>query len=534
VGSVACSPCGRPGVRPEYGTPTVVRGNRKVLEKDRHGCLRLMNNPDDRFGDSEEECNPCPDVTDVVDPEADEVCEPMPECDPPGSSSSSTSSSNQLGAMLSAAAPVVRATGDSLGDISRAASAYAGVGDSGGGKGRCGDRCYPEIDPVPDMPRQHCQQVTRVAPTRVTVCASLQGPRLDPYPAVPRPYRQLYSNAFGSFAAGLAACSTRNVDYFYFSDSERDFVANDGSIHINPKKGLILDASSFSVTYSPADQGDEVTFSAAGYLDRFKLWLNHPSQHPYPHWCGQLRYEVCMAAATTNTNPNLAKGPYQPPAAYDTTAGFITDPESDPRVACSGPTFTTSDNYQIMFGITSGATYAIWQYLPFERESSTTTTGALRASFVGAKYVKRNNAAAPLSKVHKYGLAFDKHKRTAHWYIDDVEVHQVGDLGTPPNPDHSMVLLNGDQATPSHDFARHGFGHFTFVDAQAAEQSTVTGRNYALARLVSDSYFFPLIPTPGRLEPGFAVSDTTLPRGARIYGQGARAEIQEVNVYWAR
>ncbi|QHN71229.1 hypothetical protein [Mollivirus kamchatka] len=530
VGQVVCSSNGRPGVQPGDGTPTVLRGNRKVLVKDRHGCLKLVNNDDDRFGDSEDECNPCPDVTDIIDPEADEVCEDQLDCDNPPNG-------NGVGGVVSSASAVVRASGDILGDAGRTASAYTGVAVDGG-RGRCGDRCYPEVNPTPDLPRQHCQQVTRVAPSRVTVCSSLQGPRLDPYPAVPRPYRELYANAYGSFAVGLASCPAGNVDYAYFSDPDADFVANDGSIYISAERGLILDASKFTVTYPPASAGSNVTFSPLGYLDRFKTWVNHASQHAFPP-CGMLMYEACMAAATTNTNPDLSHetGDNAPPAEYRFDAGYITEPESDPRVACSGPTLTTDDGHQIMWGITSGAAYAIWQYLPFDRAASVTLTGGLRSSFVGAKYIKKNSATAPLNEVHRYTLGYDKHKRTAHWILDGVEVHRISDLGTPPNPDNTMALLAGERAKPAMNFARHGFGHFTFIDNQAAEQSTITGQNVALARLSSDTYFFPLIPPNeggSRVLSGFATSSTTLPVGARIYGQGARAEIQEVKVYWAR
>jgi len=371
-----------------------------------------------------------------------------------------------------------------------------GNGGATGASG-AGDLCKP--------PRQACQRKICCPPERRTVCVEYPERRKNCYKNDPRPWQQLYADAFdGEFSIGFD-----EEDIWHYFTNEEGFVANDGKVRV-ARDGLSLTARNFSKTYHKND--GKFPCVEDGFLDHFKAFMLLNSEFPVPD-CGQLYAQAWMAGRTFNTEMHCF-------------GDNVIDPTSDLRLAhCAFSMLDFETGLHISFAITNDAYYAVYEVLPIDYEEAEEGDSGVKASFAGAFMVQRRNHVNPLQDFAHLGLALDKRKG-ATWYINGNQVHNEPALGALPKHSSILYQIAGEPKPLDVRCVRVGFGLFTMLDAFPPEMAPSTEKSrVGLVRLTNFRYC-----SPFRKNDGATFVRNQPAKKELLFGQGAAMKVKKIEV----
>lgn len=342
---------------------------------------------------------------------------------------------------------------------------YEGAGAAGGGDKSGTDPCKPA--------RQPCQRKMCCPPERKTVCVEYPPRRKNCYKNDPRPWQQLFDDAFdGELNIG----PSEDNDWNFFTNGE-DFTADDGKARV-ARDGLTISARKFAKTYHSKSRRGKLPCVEEGFLDHFKTFVIRNSEYPVPD-CGQLYAEAYMSGRTFGTENH----PFR---------RHVVDHTSDLRLACCA--FSMIDfetGLHIWFAVTNDSYYAIYEVMPIDYEDAEDGDSGVKASFAGAFFVGRRNSVNPLGDFARLGLALDKRKG-ASWYINGNLVHNEPNLGALPRHSNILYQIVGEPKQLDVRCVHIGLGLFTMLDAFPPEVFPVTeGNRVGLARLTNFRYSAP-------------------------------------------
>lgn len=136
---------------------------------------------------------------------------------------------------------------------------------------------------------------------------------------------------------------------------------------------------------------------------------------------------------------------------------------SDYRL-CSGGPIAYDPNTGLEFGflMTNQAVYAVYGRKAWLSEAPSRDTSFVSARFAAAVKVQEKSD----EPFFKFRMVYDKNRNTMSYYIDDISVLIIRNLGHRLHEKYSTLDYGGESETLKPEFFKFGFGHFTFLDHQ--------------------------------------------------------------------
>ncbi|WP_099364288.1 DUF6081 family protein [Fredinandcohnia onubensis] len=297
-------------------------------------------------------------------------------------------------------------------------------------------------------------------------------------------------------------------NWFYFSAG--DYVGNDGIVTTS-NKGLKVVSSGINPTsgepaFTNTLAQEHKNGGLPGAIDHVKwlAYMNHTSSTGFPGFdaiSGKvLSFETWISGRTFGTQ-------YQP-------FGDAIEAPNDIRLASFA--FNTMDMESFMvfdFFITNNQIYAFYERLPLGRG----TLGNYAAFSYKIPVMKRNP-----EDVHRLRISYDKDKGTISWYVDNSKVFQVDKIGHHIDRKYMILDHGGKEELVKPNQLVAGLGLFTLMDAFE------NGKGLVKLSTEEDFYFDPIQGEPVPLE----FVDSKSRESSRIFGQGAKLEVKQVNVLY--
>jgi hypothetical protein len=323
--------------------------------------------------------------------------------------------------------------------------------------------------------------------------------------------KDIYFVTWDDFRDGFSEVGSDGwgAKWFYFAAGP--YVGNDGLIETGPKglrvvaPGVNPDTGEPAFTLTLAQE--EQNGGLPGGLDHVKwlAYMNHLASSGYPGFDAVPGREVSCQALISGRLYGTAGHPF---------GAAVDNANDDLRLAAFALNTIDFDSFVVYdFFFTNETIYAVYERLPFARGPVYGNYAAFTHTIPLAPYNP--------DELHHVKIGYDKAAGVVRWYLNDVEVFRVDQIGMRlPTRDYLTIDHGGTETIVSPNQIACGMGTFTLLDAHLPSRT-------ALVKLstIPGFYFHPEVGEP---EPQTFLDEQSL-ESNRLFGQGA-----ELNVlrYW--
>ncbi|HLL03574.1 MAG TPA: DUF6081 family protein [Myxococcaceae bacterium] len=310
-----------------------------------------------------------------------------------------------------------------------------------------------------------------------------------------------YAETWDDFSQGFSV-DEPGSKWFYFRAGS--FVGDDGIIAITPGGLNVWSSGWNSATGEPAfanTVAPEPSSGLPGGLDHVKwlAYMNHTSTAGYPGFDAQANHELACRTTVTGQTYGTHLHPF---------GAAVSNAQEDPRLASFAMNTIDFQSYMVFdFMFTNGRIYAIYERLPFGRDT--------QGNYAAFTYAIPVGAYSPWQR-HTTRIAYDKTAGVVKWVLNGAEVFRVSRIGHRLERQWMIIDHGGTEQLVSMNQLNCGMGMFSLLDASWASSP-------GLVRLSSQPNFYyqPQVGTSQSL--GFTDEYST--QGSRLFGQGAEFEV---------